>query len=124
MDGYKAAISKYAQFSGRSRRKEYWSFMIVNAVVAVVLSVLLATVGVTAGESGYTAVGYVIIAVLVVYGLFVLVPSLALAWRRYQDIGWAGALSIVGWVIPLLTFIVAFIPGNAGENQYGPDPKA
>ncbi len=124
MNGYMAVLRKYGQFSGRSRRLEYWGFMLVNAIIVTVLAILLTTVGREAGANGYTAVGYTIIAVMVGYGLFVLVPSLAVAWRRYQDIGWAGAVSIVGWFFPLLTFIVALIPGNQAANQYGPDPKA
>ncbi len=121
---YKDVLGKYAQFSGRSRRLEYWGFVVINAIIVTILAILLATVGMDADAGTYTAIGWVLVAVLVVYGLFVLIPSLALQWRRYQDIGWAGAVSIVGWFVPLLTLIVSFIPGNPGENQYGPDPKA
>ncbi|WNM27294.1 DUF805 domain-containing protein [Demequina capsici] len=85
------------------------------------LYVLLVTLGMS--DSSLTAVGVILLAIIAIYGLFVLIPSLALAWRRYQDIGWGGALSIVGWFVPLLTFIVAFIPGNPGPNQFRPDPK-
>ncbi len=121
MNGYKAAISKYAQFSGRSRRAEFWGFALVNILISVVVSVLMTLVGIK--DSTYTAVGWILVVLMVLYGLFILIPNLALQWRRYQDIGWAGAISIIGWFVPLLTFIVALIPGNPGANQYGPDPK-
>ncbi len=121
MNGYKAALGKYAQFSGRSRRAEYWSFVLINALIEFVLYALVLALGTT--DSGFNAVGWILTALLGVYVLFILIPTLALQWRRYQDIGWAGALSIIGWFIPLLTLIVAFIPGNPGPNQYGDDPK-
>ena len=122
MNGFTAALSKYAQFSGRSRRAEYWGFVLVNAIIFLVLEGLAFTAGRT--DTGFNAIGTVLLVVLGIYALFVLVPSLALQWRRYQDIGWAGPVSIIGWFFPLLTLIVAFIPGNPGANQYGPDPKA
>ncbi|WP_062528061.1 DUF805 domain-containing protein [Demequina rhizosphaerae] len=124
MDGYKLALSKYAQFSDRSRRREYWGFVLVNVLIALVLNLLIFTLGYNADDASYTAIGYVLLAVFFVYALAILLPSLALQWRRYQDIGWPGAVSIIGWFLPLLTFIVALIPGNQGPNQYGPDPKA
>ncbi|MDN4473853.1 DUF805 domain-containing protein [Demequina zhanjiangensis] len=122
MNGYKAALSKYAQFSGRSRRAEFWGFALVNILISIVFSILITLVGVSS-DGTYTTVGWILVAAIVLYGLFILIPNLALQWRRYQDIGWAGAVSIIGWFVPLLTFIVALIPGNAGPNQYGPDPK-
>ncbi|WP_296665621.1 DUF805 domain-containing protein [Demequina sp.] len=121
--GYQTALSKYAQFSGRSRRTEYWGFVLINTIIILALELVAILAGRDA-DGAFTVVGWIFIAAIVVYSLFVLIPAIALSWRRYQDIGWAGAVSIVGWIIPLLTFIVAFIPGNPGANQYGPDPKA
>ena len=53
---YIEALSKYFTFSGRSRRKEYWSFMAVNFIFGLVIGFLDALTGVTA--LGYIAVGY------------------------------------------------------------------
>ncbi len=122
MGGYKAALSRYTEFSGRSRRAEYWSFVLINGLILIALELLALTLG-GDGDGGLSVLGIVLFVILAAYALFVLIPSLALQWRRYQDIGWPGAVSIVGWFIPLLTLVVAFIPGNAGANQYGPDPK-
>ncbi len=99
-----------------------WGFVLVNAIIEAILYVLVLTLG-ASSDGGFSVIGWVLLAVMFAYVLFVLIPSIAVGWRRYQDIGWAGALSIVGWFIPLLTLIVAFIPGNPGANQYGPDPK-
>ena len=96
MDGYKAVISKYTEFAGRSRRKEYWGFVLINAAIWIVLSLVYSLAGIDRDANAITVIGWALIAVMGVYGLFV----------------------------PLLTLIVAFISGNVGENQYGPDPKA
>ncbi|WP_082104602.1 DUF805 domain-containing protein [Demequina soli] len=123
MNGYMTALARYAQFTGRSRRLEYWSFVLVNGLIIAVLEILAFTTGFDS-DTGFHGLGLVFMWIAGIYALAVLLPSLAVQWRRYQDIGWPGAVSIVGWFIPLLTFIVAFIPGNPGANQYGPDPKA
>ncbi len=124
MGYYTLAFRRMTDFSGRSRRAEYWMFALINALIAIALSLLLVLAGRDSDGTSITAFGWVIYIVAIVYGIAVLLPAIALQWRRYQDIGWAGALSIVGWFIPLLTFIVALIPGNVGANAYGADPKS
>lgn len=90
-------LKRYADFSGRSRRKEYWMFtlglIIVYALVAVVFG-LGADPG-SAGASLFSGVGGIILLVLV-FGL--LIPSLAVQIRRFHD------QDKSGWFI-LLNFI-------------------
>ncbi|WP_062519194.1 DUF805 domain-containing protein [Demequina silvatica] len=124
MGGYVAGIKRYTDFTGRSRRSEYWGFVLVNALIFTVVAVLALTAGRDAEAGTYTTFGWVLVIALSFYGLVLLVPAIAIQFRRYQDIGWNGALSIIGWFIPLLTLVVACIPGNEGPNKYGPDPKA
>lgn len=76
---YIEALSKYFTFSGRSRRKEYWSFMAVNFIFGFVIGFLDALTGVTA--LGYIAVGY---------QLLILIPSITLFVRRLHDTGRSG----------------------------------
>lgn len=76
---YIEALSKYFTFSGRSRRKEYWSFMAVNFIFGLVIGFLDALTGVTA--LGYIAVGY---------QLLILIPSITLFVRRLHDTGRSG----------------------------------
>lgn len=121
---YTDVLGKYAQFTGRSRRREFWGFALVNILISIVFSILITAIGIDRDTNTYTAIGWVLVILIVLYGLFILIPNIALQWRRYQDIGWAGPISIIGWFIPLLTLIVAFIPGNPGSNQFGEDPKA
>lgn len=109
MNYYLNAIkNKYAQFSGRARRAEFWQFALINALINIVLNVAARVTG--AG----------IIAVIgSLYALAVLVPGLAVGVRRMHDINkdWWYIL------IPFYNIYLWAIEGEKGTNQYGPDPK-
>jgi uncharacterized membrane protein YhaH (DUF805 family) len=105
---------RYADFQGRSRRKEYWMFSLLNLGIMFVCAMF------SAGKSSTAAV------MLVLYLLLVVVPYLALSVRRLHDVGVSGWLLLVG-IIPyvggLALFVLTIIPGKRGDNKYGPDPK-
>ena len=107
---------KYADFSGRARRAEYWSYALCVGVISTILSTLAQSTGST------------IFSVLSgLFGLATLVPGLAVAWRRLHDIGkkgtwwFIGLIPIVGWIILIVWFCKE---GEPGDNEFGPDPKA
>ena len=119
MNWYLAVLKKYAEFSGRSRRKEYWMFFLFNVIILIVLSVLdsmLGTVNAPYGIGMLTGL----------YVLATLVPNIAVTIRRLHDTdrsGWwilLGLIPVVG--IVLLVFM--FLEGTRGDNGFGPDPKA
>jgi uncharacterized membrane protein YhaH (DUF805 family) len=105
---------KYADFSGRARRSEYWWFYLAEIIVLVVLSVL----------------GRAIDPLIFLYYLAILaliVPGLAVGVRRLHDTGRSGWWILIG-LIPLVGAIVLLVflvqDSNPGDNQYGPNPKA
>jgi len=110
---YLAVLKKYAVFSGRARRKEYWMFFLFNIIIELVLGGIEGL----AGGSG-VLVG--------IYGLAVLIPGIAVAVRRLHDTdrsGWwllIGLLPLIGAIV-LLVFMVQ--DSQPGANQYGPNPK-
>lgn len=110
---------KYADFSGRGRRSEYWNFVLfyVLAVVAVaILSVILNAIHLG-------IIGTLLYAVVV---LGLVVPLLAAGARRLHDTGKSGWLLLLG-LIPVvsLVLLVFFVQDSSPEaNQYGPSPKA
>ncbi len=118
MSWYLEVLKKYAVFSGRARRTEYWMFLLGNVVIALVLGVIEGIVGV-ALDSDLSLLS-------TVYSLAVLIPSLAVSVRRLHDTsrsGWwllLGLVPIIG-VIVLLVFMVQ--DSHPGDNQYGPNPK-
>lgn len=116
MNWYLTALKKYAVFSGRARRMEYWMFTLFSIIIIIVLGVVDRVIGTTVAEAGIISS---------VYSLAVLVPSLAVSIRRLHDTGRSGwwlliSLTCVG-VFVLLFFM--FQPGKPGSNQYGPNPK-
>ena len=111
-----SVFAKYATFSGRARRKEYWYFVLFNMVVSIVIGALARAIG---GENLERTLNGI-------WSLAVLIPGLAVVWRRLHDIGKSGAwwflvfVPVVGWIILLIWFCQDSQPG---ENQYGPNPK-
>jgi uncharacterized membrane protein YhaH (DUF805 family) len=118
---YLIAWQRAADFSGRSRRKEYWIFHLFNAIVA--LALVLAAVPFSDKDKP----GAIALALLSVYCLVVLVPSLSITIRRLHDIGKSGWWYFVGFV-PLIGGIILFVfsvlDSEPGANQWGVDPKA
>ena len=132
---------RYAEFSGRSRRLEYWSFALFNAFV--VFALLFATGGFAAlaerAAQGadpstemmalFSGAGLLV----ALYALLAFIPSVAVTIRRLHDrdlSGWWYLGAIVGSLIPILGFLVSIaflvvllLPGTPGTNRFGPDPK-
>lgn len=112
-------LQRYADFSGRSCRKEYWMFLLGQVLVFAVLFLISDMMGVSPEDPFGSPL-------LLIFILAILVPSIAVQVRRFHDqdkSGWhilLGFIPIVGGFI-LLVFMC--LPGTEGENSYGPDPK-
>lgn len=119
MSWYVTVLQKYFVFDGRARRMEYWMFALVNLVIGLALVLVEAAVTGEVSEEGG--------ALSTVYSLVVLIPSIAVSVRRLHDTGRSGwwllisLIPIVGAIV-LLVFMI--LEGDAGSNEYGPDPKA
>ena len=107
---------KYAVFSGRARRKEYWMFVLINALISCAIVLVLGIVGAAQAADGLSAL----------YSLAAFLPGLAVTCRRLHDTGRSGwwfllvFLPIVGYIV-LIVFLC--LDGQPGENAYGPNPK-
>lgn len=119
MNWYIAALKKYAVFSGRARRREYWFFYLFNILFAIVAIMLDNLLGLAFEDTSYG----------VIYGLYslaMLVPSLAVTVRRLHDVGKSGWWILIG-LVPLIggiwLLILLLQDSQPGENQYGPNPK-
>lgn len=112
MEWYLDVLRKYADFSGRARRKEYWMFTLVNFIIMVALTVIEGALG-----------GPGIIAML--YSLAVLIPTIAVAVRRLHDTGRSGwwlLLTLIP-IAGLIVLIFLIFAGEGAENDYGINPK-
>jgi uncharacterized membrane protein YhaH (DUF805 family) len=122
MEWYTMVWQKYAQFDGRSRRKEYWMFTLFNIVVCCVLYAGL----LAAFFAGQRMVGILIACLYVAYALAVLVPGIAVSIRRLHDTnksGWWILISLVPLVGGIILLVLMCIEGDPGPNLYGPSPK-
>lgn len=112
MNWFVAVIKKYAEFSGRARRKEYWMFVLFYILIAIGLTVVESMLGFAGILSG-------------IFGLGLLVPSIAVTIRRLHDTDRSGWWILIGFV-PLVGGIVLLVfmclVGSSGSNQYGSDP--
>jgi uncharacterized membrane protein YhaH (DUF805 family) len=103
---YLEPLKKYATFSGRARRKEYWYFTLFSTLIAMSLAII----DFALGEMGILSD---------LYSLGVLLPSIALGVRRMHDTGRSG-----WWLLlPLVNLLFLCFDGDDGPNKYGEDPK-
>lgn len=123
----KSVFSKYATFTGRASRSEYWYFTLFNIITSTLLFLLGIAIGAATGGSdgvpGGLIVGYIL---YIIYGLGVLIPSLAVTVRRLHDTNNSGWLILLGLIpcvggIVLLVFMI--LQGTNGENKYGNIPE-
>jgi uncharacterized membrane protein YhaH (DUF805 family) len=114
-------LKRYAEFTGRSRRKEYWMFFLFCLIVSVVANIIDGVLGMSG------MVGGVYGPVTTLFALAVLVPSIAVGIRRLHDTNRSGWWILIA-LVPLIGAIVLLVfyasDGTNGDNQYGPDPKS
>jgi uncharacterized membrane protein YhaH (DUF805 family) len=114
---YLEVLRKYAVFSGRSRRKEYWMFFLFNMIVVCVLTIIEALVRSGAQMSVLTSI----------YSLGVLIPGIAVAIRRLHDTnrsGWWLLICFVPLIGAIVLIVFMTLDSQPGDNQYGPNPKS
>jgi len=120
MSWYLLALKKYAVFSGRSQRSEYWYFVLFYLLLFIALCVVdwlvgtfnsLAEIGLLSG----------------VFSLAMVIPSIAVAARRLHDTnrsGWWQLLTLIPLVGVIVLIVFLAQDSKPEQNQYGPSPKA
>ena len=111
-----ACLEKYADFSGRATRSEYWSFTLVFGLANWVLNLL------------YQSTGFRLFSIVAaLLSLAILAPSLAVSWRRLHDIGKKGSWYFI-ILVPIVGVILMIVwccrDSQPGDNEYGPNPKS
>ena len=119
MNWYLGVLRNYVGFSGRAHRTEFWMFVLINLIIAFILGLIDAQLGLL-GPTGYGVISGI-------YSLVVLVPTIAVTVRRLHDTGRSGWWILL-WLIPVVGFIILLVlligKGTEGDNEYGADPLA
>ena len=138
-------LKRYADFKGRSRRKEYWMFFLFNLfVIGFLMGMAIAFAPTTGGSEMMTAdggfqassnyesdmsgspVSMVFMGLYVLYALAIIIPSIAVQVRRFHDqdkSGWMILLGFIPFVGGIILLVFMCLEGTKGPNSYGPDPK-
>ena len=117
---YLEVLKKYATFSGRARRKEYWYFVLFSTLVSIGLMIIDGVTGTFSAESGIGLLSGI-------YALAVLIPSIAVMVRRLHDTNrsgwwfWIVLIPIIGAIV-LIVFLAS--DSKPEESKYGASPKA
>lgn len=120
MNYFLEALGKYAVFSGRARRSEYWYFFLFTCLIAFALAA--AGLAIAAGTGGPPTLARYFIDL---FSVLILLPSLAVSVRRLHDIGMSGWWVLLN-LVPFggLVLLYFFCQDSAiGPNEYGPNPK-
>ena len=112
-------LRKYAVFSGRSQRSEYWSFVLLNLVFTVILYSIDNIIG-----WNYLMYAGVLSSI---YSLVIVIPGISVAIRRLHDnnrTGWWLFIVLVPLIGAVILIIFYAQDSQSGDNKYGPNPKA
>jgi len=109
MKWYLKAVQNYINFEGRSRRKEFWIYFLINLLISYSLRILAVATDTP-----------IFMFVFVLYAFGLLIPGLAVGVRRMHDVGKSGWY----FLVPFYNLILAFTEGDHLDNQYGRNPKA
>lgn len=111
-------FKKTLDFKSRSRRKEYWMFILFTSIISIVLSIIEIALSLEiAADIGLLST---------IFTLIILIPSLSVTVRRLHDIGRTGwwlllsFIPILGWIA---LFVFTLLDSESGNNKYGSNPK-
>lgn len=110
MRWYINVIKKTLVFEGRSSRKEYWMFYLINFIILFVLSFIEGLIS-TPDQEGSIKIAQV-------YYLLILIPSVAAGIRRMHDVGKSG----FNLFIPIYNLVLLVSEGDKGRNEYCETP--
>ena len=119
MNWYLHVLKNYATFSGRARRKEYWIFFLISALISIVLTlldILLGTYSVEYEAGLFSGL----------YSLLILIPSIAVVVRRLHDTdrsGWWILISLIPLIGVIVLFVFICLDSQPGTNRFGANPK-
>jgi uncharacterized membrane protein YhaH (DUF805 family) len=124
----RALTQKFATFSGRARRKEYWSFQLFYLIFLFLLAGVAIFIDGASGNIPERGGQPIALPLLIGgYVLVMLIPVVAVTVRRLHDIGmsgWWALLLLVPYIGGLIVLVFTLLPGQPHANAHGPAPVA
>lgn len=119
-------LRRYVDGYGRARRKEYWFFVLFQAVILTGLICVSIAFAMSSGSSDAYAImaGVVMIVTALVY-VALFLPGLSVLIRRFHDVGLSGWLVLLGlipYVGGLITLVITVLPSQPYPNKHGTVP--
>ncbi|GAA4716281.1 DUF805 domain-containing protein [Isoptericola chiayiensis] len=126
-EAVRTVFGKYATFSGRARRSEYWWWYLFVLLVSIALSILVAVFGGYSIDADTGMPVFEFGSALLIFAAWLLfvIPNIAVTVRRLHDTDrsgfwwFIGFVPLVGWIILLVLMV---LEGTQGPNRFGPDP--
>jgi uncharacterized membrane protein YhaH (DUF805 family) len=125
-------LKKYADFSGRATRMEYWLFTLLSLLLIgtpMFFGIIILVIGEEMREDIIMGLGGIILCIGFLVILAMMIPMIAVAIRRLHDTnrsGWFYLLSIIpiiNYIGSIVLLVFYCLDGDVGANQYGADPK-
>jgi uncharacterized membrane protein YhaH (DUF805 family) len=149
VDWAKRPFQKYADFSGRAPRAEYWWYALALIIAYIVIMILESITGLKGMVLGVYG------PITLLLALATIVPNLAVGVRRLHDtnrsawwllllapylvfailtvmalrsgnglaaVGAAGLMGIAGFICCIVYLVFMCLPSQPGDNRYGPNP--
>jgi uncharacterized membrane protein YhaH (DUF805 family) len=125
MSGYFDTWRNAFNFTGRARRKEYWTFTLINSFITFILMSFWMS-KVFSSNSYDSVFSGPVFSLLALFILLTALPGLAVHIRRLHDIGKPGSwvfIQLVPFVGGIWSLILLATDGSPGPNQWGESPK-
>ena len=124
-------LKRYAEFSGRSGRAEYWMFQLLQFIVMIFCFLLIIFGAGERGLAGLLGNGWgttstIGVAFIVAWAVLTFIPNIAVTVRRFHDQdleGWLILFNLIPYLGQFVVFVFMCLPGTTGDNKFGPDPK-
>jgi len=141
MQAVKRFFTKYAVFTGRASRSEFWWVYLAMTIVSTAVAVLMfIAIGAVAASTDFAAlddpavmetagmglfgIAAVFYAILAAFGLAILVPSIAVTVRRLHDAGFSGWWYLINFVPggSLVVLVFTIMPSVAEGARFDDPP--